>query len=227
MAADWSALSRFLEDVPPLVRRLAQFGVIVILFAIAYGFVRAWLERRREVVGWSDPQFQSHAALARAIALIVGLVLAAGSAGLLAGQPAFDFIERIIIALLDFVRGVVTVIVWVIGLALAAVGLGLAFGAREAVLGLFGGLTLRANRGGSDHLPSIGDRVRIGEEEGTIEAFSLLSTRLRRDDGSVVFVSNAWVLLGQAVLLDGGAPPGRVSSHPVAADKPEPTGVSS
>jgi small-conductance mechanosensitive channel len=213
MEIDWSLVARNIDGVPVLVRRVIQFLVILALFGIVYGLLKAWLERRREAAGWSDAQLQTRAAALRATAMIIGLIVAAASVGLLSDRPLWDFLGTVAGAVL----GVVRAILWAAALIVGALVLGLVLGAREEALSLVGGLLLMAKRGKTRDLPGVGDRVQIGDAQGTIEGFSLFKTRLRRDDGDVVFLPNAWAVDARARVLGSRAapqptPPGTASS---------------
>ncbi len=205
MVLDWATISRYLEDVPLLVQHIVQFLIILALSGVAYALLRAWLERRSEAVGWDDRRLQAHCALARAIVLIAGLAVAAAGVGLFGAESTLRFFEAILIAIFRFVGTIVTAALWAVALGLAALAVGLVLGARDAVLGLVGGLILKSRRAGAEHLPRAGDQVQIGDARGTIDGFGLLKTRLKLEDGSLLLVSNAWVLDGQATILGAGA----------------------
>jgi small-conductance mechanosensitive channel len=216
MEIDWSLVARNIDSVPMLVRRIIQFLVILALFGIAYGLIKAWLERRREAAGWSDAHLQARTAALRATVIIIGLIVAAASVGLLSDRPLWDFLGTAVGAVL----GVVRAILWAAALIVGALVLGLVFGAREEALSLVGGLVLMAKRGRARDLPGIGDRVQIGEARGTIEGFSLFKTRLRRDDGDVVFLPNAWAVDARASVLGARAAP--QPTPPGATPGPQP-----
>ena len=207
MVIDWSLISDNLTDVPPLVQRVAQFLVVLVLFWAAYALVGTYLERRREAVGWDERKFQTQCAIWRAIILIIGLVVAGASVGLVVAKPFFDFVQGLVSVIFTFVGTIVQAALWAVALALVALAVAFVLGARDAALGLIGGLILRSQWAGKQQLPRAGDRVQIGDRQGAIESFSLLSTRLKQDDGSVVFVSNAWVVEGGATVLGAGAGP--------------------
>ena len=72
--------------------RLAQSLVILLVSWVAYALVRAWLEHRRPLAGRDDRTLQHPCALARSIVLIVGLILAGVTVGLVAAEPVLRFL---------------------------------------------------------------------------------------------------------------------------------------
>lgn len=97
--------------------------------------------------------------------------------------------------------GVVNVLIWGLGLVvalsnagydvgalLAGIGIGglaMAMAAKDTLANIFGGISLFA-----DEPFTAGDRVRIGEHTGRVEAIGLRSTRLRTAEGPVVVIPN-------------------------------------
>ena len=64
-------------------------------------------------------------------------------------------------------------------------GLALAMAAKDTVANLFGGVTILA-----DKPFNIGDRIRLGEYDGTVMRIGMRSTRIRTLQGSVVVIPN-------------------------------------
>jgi len=204
-AIDWSVLTQSLAAVPAPVWRVAQFLFVLALFGVAYLGVRGWLERRRDVAGWDDQTLQAHCALARALALIVGLLAAAQTTGVLAGPPSSGSFLALVSAILAFVATLVKAALFAAVLLAAAFAASLVLGARETALSCLGGLALHCQRAGREHLPRVGDTVEIGETRGVIEAFSLMKTNLRQDDGTLILVPNAWAVDGRVTVVSPGS----------------------
>lgn len=67
-------------------------------------------------------------------------------------------------------------------------GLAVGFAAKEAISDIFGSLSVVA-----DKVFRIGDYIRIGNEEGTVEDINFRSTRLRKLDDTIVAIPNRTV----------------------------------